>query len=120
MAEHNENGKKGEKLAAEYLVGNGLKLVALNWRIRHLEIDIIAYDKEVLVIVEVKLRSTDYFGDPSESVTKKKQKYLIEAAEAYLATIDKAPEVRFDIISIIDSAKGYQFEHITDAFTPNL
>jgi putative endonuclease len=70
--------------------------------------------------VEVKLRSTDYFGDPSEAVTRKKQKYLVEAAEAYLQTIAGAPEVRFDVISIIDSAQGYQFEHITDAFTPEL
>jgi putative endonuclease len=120
MASHNDIGKKGEKLAAEYLVKNGFKLVALNWRFKHLEIDIIAYEQEVLVITEVKLRSTDYFGDPSEAVTKKKQKYLIEAAEAYLETIKGAPEVRFDIISIIATTKGYQFEHITDAFTPEL
>ena len=120
MADHNEIGKRGEKLAAEYLVRLGYRLVALNWHYKHKEIDIIAYDKEYLVIVEVKLRSTDYFGDPSEAVTKKKQRYLIEAAEAYLETIDRAPEVRFDIISIIASTKGYQFEHITDAFTPGI
>jgi putative endonuclease len=118
MARHNEIGKKGEKLAAEYLAGNGYKLVVMNWHYKHKEIDIIAYDNEQLVIVEVKLRSTDYFGDPSEAVTKKKQRFLIEAAEAYLETINKAPEVRFDIISIIASTKGYQFEHITDAFNP--
>ena len=84
----------------------------------HKEIDIIAYDNEKLVIIEVKLRSTDYFGDPSEAVTKKKQRLLIEAAEAYLETIYEAPEVRFDIISIVASQQGYRFEHITDAFNP--
>jgi putative endonuclease len=118
MADHNEIGKRGEKLAAEFLVRLGYSLVVMNWRYKHLEIDIIAYDKEQLVIVELKLRRTDYFGDPSEAVTKKKQRYLIEAAEAYLETINKAPEVRFDIISIIASTKGYQFDHITDAFNP--
>jgi putative endonuclease len=118
MADHNEIGKRGEKLAAEYLVRLGYRLVVMNWRYKKLEIDIITWDREQLVIVEVKLRSTDYFGDPSEAVTKKKQKYLIEAAEAYLEIINKAPDVRFDIISIIASTKGYQFEHITDAFNP--
>jgi putative endonuclease len=118
MAGHNEIGKRGEKLAAEYLVQLGYRLAATNWRYRKLEIDIIAWDREQLVIVEVKMRSSGDFGDPSEAVTKKKQKYLIEAAEAYLETMYKAPEVRFDIISIIASTKGYQFEHITDAFNP--
>jgi putative endonuclease len=118
VAEHNEIGKRGEKLAANYLGRNGYQLVAMNWHYKKLEIDIIAYDQDVLVIVEVKLRSTDYFGDPSEAVTIKKQKYLVEAAEAYLNTIKAAPVVRFDVISIIASTKEYQFEHITDAFTP--
>ena len=118
MADHNEIGRKGEILAAEYLAGEGYSLVALNWRYKHKEIDIIAYDQDRLVIVEVKLRSTDYFGDPSEAVTKKKQRFLIEAAEAYLETIETAPEVRFDIISIVASSRGYRFEHITDAFNP--
>ncbi len=118
MAHHNEIGEKGEKLAAEYLVGKKYKIVKLNWRYKHKEIDIIAYDKDWLVIVEVKLRSTDYFGDPSEFVTKKKQRYLIEAAEAYLNTIPSAPEVRFDIVSIIGSEGHYEIDHITDAFNP--
>jgi len=111
-------GEKGEKLAAEFLIGKKFNIVALNWHYRHKEIDIIAYDKNRLVIVEVKLRSTDYYGDPSEFVTKKKQRYLIEAAEAYLDTIPSAPEVRFDIVSIIGTNGDYHIEHIEDAFNP--
>jgi putative endonuclease len=118
MAIHNEKGKKGEALAADFITKKGYRIVKSNWHYKQKEIDIIAYDKEELVIVEVKLRSTDYFGDPSEAVTKKKQRYLIEAAEAYLNTIDEAPEVRFDIISIIGSEPDYRYEHITDAFNP--
>jgi putative endonuclease len=113
-----EIGKKGEKLAAEYLIGKQYKIISLNWRYKHKEIDIIAYDKDRLVVVEVKLRGTDYYGDPSEFVTKKKQRFLIEAAEAYLETIPAAPEVRFDIISIIGSDGYYEIEHIIDAFNP--
>lgn len=118
MAYHNEIGKRGEKLASDFLRKAGYEIVTCNWHYRHKEIDIIARDSGYLVIVEVKLRSTDYFGDPSEAVTRKKQRYLFEAAEAYLDTIEGEPEVRFDIISIIAGNNGYQFEHITDAFNP--
>jgi putative endonuclease len=118
MARHNEIGEKGEKLAAEYLLRKKYRIVRLNWRYKHKEIDIIAYDNDWLVIVEVKLRSSDSFGDPSEFVTKKKQRYLIEAAEAYLDTIPSAPEVRFDIVSIIGADGHYEIDHITDAFNP--
>ncbi|MBA7535350.1 hypothetical protein ES705_27603 [subsurface metagenome] len=118
MALHNEIGKRGELLAASYIQGKGYEIVESNWRYKHKEVDIIAYDGDELVIVEVKLRSTDYFGEPSEAVTKKKQGFLIEAAEAYLYTIENAPEVRFDIISIVTSGDGYKYDHITDAFNP--
>ena len=119
MEAHTEIGKKGEKLAAEFLVRKGYRLVALNWHFKHKEIDILAYDGDWLVVVEVKLRSSDYYGDPSEFVTMKKQRFLIEAAEAYLDTIAAAPEVRFDIISILGEEGNYQIEHIQDAFNPN-
>jgi putative endonuclease len=118
MAFHNEIGKRGEKLAADFLRKKGYRIIVCNWRYRHKEVDIIARDNNELVIVEVKLRSTDYFGNPSEAVTKKKQRFLIEAAEAYLDTIAEAPEVRFDIVSIIAGRLRYEFDHITDAFNP--
>jgi putative endonuclease len=118
MAVHNEIGSKGEKLAAEYLSKKGFQIIEKNWRYRHKEVDIIARDQNELVIVEVKLRSTDYFGDPSEAVTLKKQRFLIEAAESYLEKIEEDPEVRFDIVSIIANNNGYKFDHITDAFCP--
>lgn len=120
MAFHNDIGKRGEILAADYLARRGYNIVANNWRYRHKEVDIIARYGEKLVIIEVKLRSTDYFGDPSEAVTKRKQRFLIEAAEAYLEKLDEEPEVQFDVVSIIDNSGGYQIEHIADAFTPDL
>lgn len=118
MTTNTETGRNGEKLAADYLTRKGYTIVAQNWRNRHKEIDIIAYDGDCLVVVEVKLRSTDYFGDPSEFVTMKKQRFLISSAEAYLRTIPSAPEVRFDIISILGTEGDYKIEHIDDAFNP--
>jgi len=119
MAIHNDIGEKGEKLAAEYLTRNGYKIIHCNWRYKHKEIDILAREKNTLVVVEVKLRSTDYFGDPSEAVTRKKQRFLIEAVEAYLDKIPDDPDVRFDVVSIVYSQNKYQIDHISDAFTPD-
>jgi putative endonuclease len=119
MITNTKIGKKGEEIAVRYLVQKGYDLVALNWRYKHKEIDILANDGDWLVVVEVKLRSSDSYGDPAEFVTLKKQRFLIEAAEAYLDTIPSAPEVRFDVISIVGSEGNYNIEHITDAFNPN-
>mgnify|MGYP000211081193 CR=1 FL=1 len=118
MASHIEKGQEGEKIAADYLPEKGYTILCSNWYYKHKEVDIIAFDNKELVIVEVKLRSTDYFGDPSEAVTKKKQRFLIEAAEAYLETRNDEPEVRFDIVSIVSENGRNNIEHIVDAFNP--
>ena len=118
MASHNKKGKEGEDRAAKYLSESGYKIIRRNWRYKHKEIDILAYHDNKLIVVEVKTRSTADFGDPSEAVTIRKQRYLIEAAEAYLNTIDEEPEVRFDIVSIIDENGRMAIEHIEDAFNP--
>lgn len=118
MATHVEKGKKGEDIAVAYLKKRGYTILHRNWRFKHKEIDIIARDAGRLVIVEVKLRGTDYFGHPSEWVTRKKQGFLVEAAEAYLETLDEEPEVRFDVISIIDGKGEAGIDLIDDAFIP--
>jgi len=58
MAKHNEFGKQGEELAAQFLMEKGYEILERNWRNRHKEIDIIAKDGEELVIVEVKTRKS--------------------------------------------------------------
>jgi putative endonuclease len=116
MAEHNELGKKGEELAAEYLLGKEYEIIEQNWRTGKDEIDIIAKHNNFLVIVEVKTRSTDYFGDPSEAVTDIKQKFLIRAADEYVNQKEIDLEIRYDIISIILKSNQYQIQHIEDAF----
>lgn len=119
MAEHNDFGKLGEEIAVNYLVGKGYEIVERNWRNTHKEIDIIAKDGETLVIVEVKTRQTDEYGDPDIAVTKKKQRLLIAAANAYLFKNKLDVETRFDIISIIFKDGEPVIEHIEDAFLPH-
>jgi putative endonuclease len=116
MAEHNELGKTGEAIARKFLAEKGYKVIAANWRFLKDEIDIIALHDDMVVIVEVKTRSTDMFGDPEEAVSKKKRKFLVRAADAYIRQKDLENEVRFDIVSVIARGEKYEITHIEDAF----
>jgi len=120
MAEHNDLGKKGEELAAGYLEKKGYRIVEKNWRQWRNEIDVVAMDGKCLVIVEVKTRQSNFFGEPEMAVTREKQKALIRAANAYVRYKNIDCEVRFDILSVIISKTGQQIHHIEDAFYPTL
>lgn len=118
MAEHNDFGKLGEEIAANYLIEKGYEILERNWHNVHKEIDIIAKDGKFLVVVEVKTRQTDEYGNPDIAVTRKKQRMLISAANSYISRNDLDVETRFDIISIIFKDGNPVIEHIEDAFLP--
>lgn len=120
MARHNEIGEKGEIIARQFLIGKGYKILDTNWRHQHKEIDIIAMKDNLVVMVEVKLRSTDKYGQPEEAVSVRKQKFLIEAADNYMQNFDEEAEVRFDVISIIKNGNKELIRHIEEAFIPYL
>jgi putative endonuclease len=114
-----ELGKRGETIASEYLANAGYKIRHRNWHFGHKELDIVATFNSVLIIVEVKTRWTDYWEEPKESVRRKKQKFIIEAAEAYIQTFNLNMDVQFDIISIVLKGEKHELEHIQDAFHPS-
>ena len=117
MAYHNELGKIGEQLAADYLSRNGYEILVRNYYFDKAEIDIIAQkDPKTLVIVEVKTRNSDYFGDPQDFVKPSKIKLLVKAANEYVISNDLDVEVRFDIIAIIKNKSIEKIEHFKDAF----
>ncbi|QQV02588.1 MULTISPECIES: YraN family protein [Chryseobacterium] len=117
MADHNELGKKAEDLAAEYLLKNGYKILVRNFRFQKSEIDIIAEKNHLIVVVEVKARSTDFFILPQEAVTKGKIKSIVLAANHFMEEFNKNQEVRFDIISVLPDKTGkLEIEHIEYAF----
>ncbi len=120
MAEHNELGKKGELIARKFLEEIGFQIIETNWRHEKDEIDMVAKDGEELVMVEVKTRSTRYFGEPSEAVGIAKENFMIRAAEAYLEIHDINMDTRFDIISIVIDNNAESIEHIKDAFYPEM
>ncbi len=120
MAKHNQLGKTGEEIAAKHLLGKGYSILERNWYYSHDEIDIIASHGDWLVIVEVKTRTSDQFGEPETSVTPSKQKALIRAAEGYIMEKDYKGETRFDVIGILLDHGKIQLNHIEDAFLPRL
>lgn len=118
MAEHIEIGKRGEDIAFEWLIENGYEILERNWRNRFEEIDVIAKKADELVIVEVKTRSTRAFGQPEDSVTLKKQRNLVSAAEQFILNSNSLLDTRFDIISVVLSAGNVEITHIPYAFSP--
>jgi len=120
MAEHNEFGQRGEKVAQSFLHEKGYKILHVNWRNRKSEIDIIAMDGDILVFVEVKTRQTNHFGDPENAVDYKKQKRLIHAANAYVLKNRIENDARFDIVSILIEKNATVINHYADAFYPTL
>ena len=121
MAKHLQTGKTGESLALSYLKEQKYHILATNWRYRRSEVDIIAKDEQVLVFLEVKTRSDDYFGKPEMAVTKRKKLLLVDAATAYMEKINHQWEIRFDIIAIVTrSENDIEIQHYQDAFFPGL
>ncbi|OCK49603.1 hypothetical protein BA768_08360 [Chryseobacterium sp. CBo1] len=117
MADHNELGKEAENLAADYLIKNGYKILVRNFRFKKNEVDIIAEKDNLIIVVEVKARSTDFFILPQEAVTKGKIKSIVSAANHFMEEFNKNQEVRFDIISVLpDEKRNLNIEHIENAF----
>lgn len=118
MADHNDLGRLGEKKAVEFLVNKGYVILECNWRYRKLEIDIIALKDDILVVVEVKTRSSSGFGLPQDFITKAKIRHLIQAINQYVKIHSRQEEIRFDILAIIKRNNDYSIAHLEDAFYP--
>lgn len=118
MSQARELGVSGEEAAVRYLQKKRFDIIRRGFRFHRGEIDIIAYDRETLVFVEVKTRRNLECGLPEESVTPAKQEQIRKIAEAFLALsqIENVP-CRFDILSLLREADGgFMVNHIRDAF----
>ena len=116
MAAHNDLGTFGEALAANYLLENNYTILERNWTIQKAEIDIIAQKDSQIIIVEVKTRNSDFFGDPRSFVTPEKIKLLVKAANQYLISNEILLDARFDIVAILKNKTTEQISHFEDAF----
>ncbi len=106
-------GNSGEIIARDYLISIGYEIIESNWHFsKNSEVDIIAKDKNTLVFVEVKTRSSLNYGHPLEAVGQKKIQKIYMAALAYLdQTKIKYDNYRIDVISII-GLKNSEIEHL--------
>lgn len=120
MAKHNELGRWGEQIAAQYLESKAYNILLRNYRIGRLELDLVVQKKPTeIVVVEVKTRATELWQDPLAAVGKQKQKHLLRAGNHllhFLGATDTA--IRFDLISVVGTPEDYKINHIKDAFYP--
>lgn len=114
MAAHNEFGIEGEDKATNYLVKEGYTILDRNWKSGRKELDIVAEKDGILVVVEVKARKSNKYGNPEEAVTPTKIRNTVLAADAYIRYHRIDLPVRFDIMSVLSN--GDVINHIKDAF----
>lgn len=118
MGESYTFGQIAEQRAVTYLKKTGYEIVEQNYRYRKAEIDIIARKDNFIIVVEVKARSSSYYGAPVSFVNRKKIQLLVMAIDAYIQKNDLDVEVRFDIISYLVENGKWTREHIENAFYP--
>lgn len=114
-----ELGKKGEAIALAFLEAKGYKMLEMNWRIDHYEVDLILISEDQIVFVEVKYRTSEDYGDPSEAVHYNKRRNLIKAAHLYLVKNHISLDPRFDIVAITEKENASpNIIHFEEAFYP--
>ena len=102
-----EVGKLGEELARKFLKKRGYRIRETNFRCRGGEIDIVARQKDYLVFVEVRTKSSLDFGTPEDSITQSKKGKLIASALTYISTHQNLPSLwRIDVVAIEIDQKG--------------
>lgn len=106
-----------EDAAQAFLEQRSYKIIGRNIVYPFGELDIVAWDKQELVFVEVKYRRNPDPWALVNAITKTKQKRLILAAEAYLQTLSKTPHCRFDVLCMSGLPPVFSFEHIIDALS---
>jgi putative endonuclease len=111
-------GVAAEERALRYLLEQGLRLIARNYRCRLGEIDLVMLDDATLALVEVRYRSREDFGGAIASVTWRKQRSLICAAKHLLATRQELRRfaARFDVVALDGARDCPQIRWIRNAF----
>ena len=113
-------GRRGEDIAQRYLQRSGIIIVARNYRMAGGagEVDLIGWETDTLVFVEVKSRHTGEYGDPDRAIGQDKQRSLVRAAREYARHAEVPWEkVRFDVVNVIFSTPP-SVTHFRDVFGP--
>jgi len=116
-----ELGRRGESLAAGYLLGRGWRILARNYRFGRREIDLVVRGDDLVAFVEVKTRAGPGYGAPEEAVTRLKRREIELVALEYLTRHRLGDvDVRFDVLSIVLAPDGRveRVDHFEDAWRP--
>lgn len=118
MYDRHKTGKIGEDISVRYLQQSGYTIIERNFECKQGEIDIIARDKEELVFIEVKTRSSALYGLPKEAVDKTKKKHIYRSAEYYVyAKHLENKAIRIDVIEVYKKQGKFMVHHIKQAIT---
>lgn len=117
MTARQQRGQNAEALAAQFLRQRGYDIVATNWHCRYGELDIVARQRETIVFVEVRARSTGGTATAFESIGPRKQARISAAAQLYLAAhqLENA-DWRIDAIAVgLRGGAAPVIEHVENA-----
>lgn len=112
MAAKDELGRRGEALAAEYLIARGFTLLEANWRCAQGEIDLVMRDGGETVFVEVKTRTSTAYGHPLEAITPLKLARMHRLAMAWCRAHPGSHQVRLDAVAIVAGRGVPTFDHL--------
>ena len=116
MPAHLDTGRRGEDLAADWLVREGYEILERNYRAGRGEIDLVVRKAALIVFVEVKTRTNLAFGMPEQSVSARKAALITKAAEEYTFAAEWQGNIRFDIVAVVTGRQPAQIENFEDAF----
>ena len=115
---HLQAGQLGEKTAKKHLKKQGLKFLTANFRTDRGEIDLVMRDKDCLVFIEVKTRSSEEWSRPAAAVDRERRQRLTRAGLDYLRRLrNPAVKVRFDIVEVLlESGQVREIRHLPNSF----
>ena len=105
-------GAQAEQLAADYLQSRGMRVLFRNYHSRYGEIDLIAADDRYLAFVEVKCRAKGSLTGPLETVTRAKQKKIIQTAQCFLQQYPCELQPRFDVAAVTAEGETLSFKDL--------
>jgi putative endonuclease len=107
-------GRQGEQLAAEHLERSGLRVLDRNWRCSEGELDIVAVDRAVLVVCEVKTRSDTRYGTPLDAISPRKHSRLRRLAVRWVTAHGVYyADIRIDVVGVLRTGPGaFTIEHV--------
>jgi putative endonuclease len=107
VVKRRDTGRLGEELARDFLKKRGFRILETNYRCPEGEIDIIARQKDCLVFVEVRTKTSQQFGSPEESITRAKKRRMVTTAQHYRQSHNRQlPLWRIDFVAVELDKKG--------------